>query len=237
MAKRVYKKRLWTVVALNIGTLVVVTVTDSRPENVFRGIKVGIKGGVYQHDSKVSVHTSAGGASRQDAITLSGHTPFFGMQFEADIPWMSNFYLGGMVGYEGSQGHVQSKTVSTVPVFHFKQSLKQKIETALIMGAPYAELFPYVKIGAVWGQFHMKANNGTGSANVKEFRPGFVVGAGLDFKASAEWMWGTLVQYEQYNRMKSPFLRNNGGTPFSSWSARPALLSAQIHLKRKINVD
>lgn len=235
MPRRVYRKRMWTVILLNVALVVSLTVRDSRPSDRFRGMKVGVKGGVYQHNARTLINTTALGETRQDSVTLSGHNPFFGMQFEVDFPWISKMYMGGAIGYEGSQGHVQSKMTSTIPNSHFKMSLKQKIEVALIMGMPYHDIFPYFKIGTVWGQVHMRANNGTGKSNVKEFRPGFLVGTGLDFNLGPQWLWGALVQYEQYNRIKSHFVRNDGATPLSFWSMRPSLMSVQIHLKRKLN--
>ncbi|UNM05881.1 MAG: hypothetical protein H6925_05115 [Holosporaceae bacterium] len=94
MPRRVYRKRMWTVILLNVALVVSLTVRDSRPSDRFRGMKVGVKGGVYQHNARTLINTTALGETRQDSVTLSGHNPFFGMQFEVDFPWISKMYMG-----------------------------------------------------------------------------------------------------------------------------------------------
>lgn len=202
-------------------------------ENIFRGNKVGLKVGISQYDTKLTAVTQVGGPLR-DTLTLSGHAPVFGMQFEVELPRLTQAYVGVILGVTQGMGYAQSRLDSTIPSTYFRASLLHKIEAALQFGCPYAEVFPFVKVGAVFGEWQIKGHSIGGYDNTKQYRPGVIVGAGVDFKASQKWIWGGAVEYERYKEMKGRYTPSGGGASFSEWTTQPSLMSAYLHFKRKI---
>ena len=231
--KYIYKRKLWLLTVINVAVFTVLSSKDSRTEDLFKGIKVGASIGMHQGHHTIETDTNIGG-SLKDRVTLSGHTPFYGMQFEVLRPVAPDIQAGISIGYGYGARSVQSRLSSTLPDAWFQQYLRQKIETAFIIGSPFGALLPYIKIGAVWGQFQMKTFNGTGHNNKKKFVPGFLAGVGLDFATNSQWFWGGTVQYERYKKMKGAYIRTDGGPSFSGWTVKPSLLSATINVKRRL---
>ena len=234
MSKKIFKKRMWGVIAFNTGLFLCLYSFESRTDKgPFRGVNVGVKAGVAQHDDKISSLTNVGGPI-QDTVSVSGHTPVFGMQFEVECPLLSSLYLGTVLGADLGLNHARSRINTTIPVSYYQASLKHKIELALKFGRPYADVFPFLKLGAVFGQWQIKSRAIGGYNNKKQYRLGLLAGAGIDFKINADWTWGGLVEYERYKAIKGRYLPANGAASFSDWVAKPALTTASIHFKKKI---
>jgi opacity protein-like surface antigen len=234
MSKKIFKKRMWGFIAFNTGLFLCLYSFESRTDKgPFRGVNVGVKAGVSQHDDKMSSLTSVGGPL-QDTVNVSGHTPVFGMQFEVECPILSTLYLGTILGADVGLNHAQSRINTTIPATYYQASLKHKIELSLKFGRPYADVFPFLKLGAVFGQWQIKSRSIGGHNNKKQYRLGLLAGAGIDFKLNDDWTWGGLVEYERYKAIKGQYLPANGAASFSDWVARPALTTASIHFKKKI---
>ena len=223
---------MWGFAAFNVFLFLCLYSFESRTDKgPFRGMNVGIRAGVAQHDDKISSLTNLGGPI-QDTVNVSGHTPVFGMQFEVECPLLSSLYLGTVLGADFGLNHAQSRV--SVPASYYRISLRRKVSLALKFGRPYADVFPFLKLGAVFGQWQIKSRSIGGYDNKKQYRLGLLAGAGIDFKLNSDWTWGGLVEYERYKAIKGRYLPANGGASFSDWVAKPALATASIHLKKKI---
>ncbi|MDC0349313.1 hypothetical protein OAN21_02780 [Alphaproteobacteria bacterium] len=234
MSKKIFKKRMWGVIAFNTGLFLCLYSFDSRTDKgPFRGVNVGVRAGVAQHDDKISSLTNVGGPI-QDTVNISGHTPTFGMQFEVECPLLSSLYLGTVLGADFGLRHAQSRIGTTVPETYYQASLRRKLQIALKFGRPYADVFPFLKLGAVFGQWHIKSRSIGGHNNKKQYRLGLLAGAGIDFKLSSDWTWGGLVEYERYKSIKGQYLPANGAASFSDWTMKPSLMTAYLNIKRKM---
>ncbi|MFN7663118.1 MAG: hypothetical protein ACK5PQ_05330 [Alphaproteobacteria bacterium] len=205
----------------------------------FQGHSVEIRAGASipfgRHD--VDADPGAGAAVITDKIATRGPLGFGGIGYIYNMGdvFTRNLDLGVSLGANWFMGGDSVLRMNTpLQAQHYSVTQKTRYELAFRMGADQGKAYPFVKIGAVAGDWETKARAGFGTTSKKDLLWGATVGAGVDLNIHHGGALGFIAEGDWYAGKDYDLALANGAAPYAKIKTNPWAMNFAITYKYKI---
>ncbi|MEI8320575.1 MAG: hypothetical protein WCG05_00995 [Alphaproteobacteria bacterium] len=199
-------------------------------DNTLEGsrLSVGLETGFGAAQHAYEIRSSIGNAN----INYS-NMPFL---LGARVTWDKEFNLTGFWGlsaaYRMQKGELREYQTPITGLV-YKASEDQRYELSLRLGKQINNLSPYLKLGAILGDFTLNTNYATFRDYQKKLQWGGVIGGGVDVNVTDRFMIGGLLEFDKYRKISGSLANTTGsiGSDSTNVSALNALVTLTYKLK------